>query len=144
MGMNFQGEKGQMTIEFVVVFPVLLVIALISVNVVLFLSECSSFDRLFRQEVARLAPSPSYGQTGAEIAGRIESDLAGNFNRDYLRVRASCSGRSDGLVSYVGTLEFHPTLFGMGPLRGAFGVSFPSMSHSQKLVVDAYKPGVLI
>lgn len=144
MGVSVRGEGGQMTIEFAVAFPVLLAIALISVNVVLFLSECSSFDRLFRQEVARLAPSPSYGQTGAEIAGLVESDLAENFDHDYLRVHVSCSGRADGLVSYVGTLEFSPTLFGKGSLRGAFGVSFPPLSHRQELMVDMYRPGVLI
>lgn len=133
-----------MAIEFVVVFPVLLAIALISVNVVLFLSECSGFDRLFRQEVARLAPSPEYGQTEAGIAGIIESDLKRNFEREYLSVSVSASRKADGLTSYVGKLDFYPTLFGKGTLRGAFGVSFSPLSHGQELVVDTYKAGVLI
>ncbi|MDO5335484.1 MAG: hypothetical protein Q4F23_05380 [Coriobacteriia bacterium] len=137
-------EKGQMTIEFVVVFPVLLVVALIAVNVLLFLSECAGFDRSFRQEVARLAPSPGYGQGSSEIAGKVESELTHRFDRDYVSVSVSASAGPGGLVTYRGILHFSPTLFGHGSLKGAFGVSFPGFSHAQELVVDQYRPGVLL
>ena len=43
------GSRGQMTIEFALLFPVMLMIALIACNSILFLSECASFDRIFRE-----------------------------------------------------------------------------------------------
>ncbi len=138
------GERGQMTIEFVVVFPVLLVIALISTNVVLLFSECAGFDREFRQEVARLAPSPAYGQTAQDIASQISGDLARSFSRDYLDVSVSAATSADGLATYEGVITFTPTLFGAGRLTGAFGVRFPQMQHHRKILVDQYRPGVLI
>ena len=138
------GERGQMTIEFVAVFPVLLVVALISTNVVLFFSECAGFDREFRQEVARLAPSPAYGQTAQDVAGQINGDLAHSFSRDYVDVSVSAATSADGLVTYEGVITFAPTLFGSGRLTGAFGVQFPRMQHHRKISVDQYRPGVLL
>ncbi|MDO4854328.1 MAG: hypothetical protein Q4A43_02765 [Coriobacteriia bacterium] len=133
-----------MTIEFVAVFPVLLVVALISTNVVLFFSECAGFDREFRQEVARLAPSPAYGQTAQDVASQISGDLAHSFSRDYVDVSVSAATSADGLATYEGVITFTPTLFGAGRLTGAFGVQFPRMQHHRKISVDQYKPGVLL
>ena len=133
-----------MTIEFVVVFPVLIAVALVSTNVILFLSECAGFDRQFRQEVARLAPSPSYGQEAGDIASEIQDDLSRDFDRDYLDLSVSASQSTGGLVDYEAELVFSPTLFGHGNLTGAFGVSFPRITHHQSISVDQYKPGVLL
>ncbi len=141
---GFTGREGQMTVEFVVAFPVLLVIALISTNAILFFSECSGFDREFRQEVSRLASSPAYEQSSGDIAGQIQTDLIQSFNRDYLEVSVSTRQSSAGLVTYEGVISFSPTLFGAGNLKGIFGVSFPKLQHHQKIAIDEYKPGVLL
>ena len=141
---RLRNESGQMTIEFVVAFPVLLAIALIAVNVTLFLSDCSGFDRAFREEVCSLAPSPAYGEDQSDIAGKVEKSLSEAFDQDYLDVEVTASGGAGGLVTYEGTLTFSPTLFGEGRLTGAFGVSFPRIEHEQRIVIDAYKPGVLL
>ena len=141
---DFRDARGQMTIEFVAVFPVLLVVALISTNVVLFLSECSGFDREFGREVASLAPSPAYELSAEDVASQIEADLACSFSRDYLDTSVSVRGSGDGLTTYEGVVNFYPSLFGSGRLTGVFGVSFPQMQHHRKITVDQYKPGVLL
>lgn len=135
---------GQMTIEFVVMFPVAIAIALIAVNAVLFFSECASFDRVFSGAVNTYAASPAYEQGTDQSCGLIRSELEGAFAADNLSVEVSSSGQDGGMVEFRGVLKFQPTLFGSGQLSGAFGVSFPALQHESKLSVSAYKPGVIL
>lgn len=137
-------RKGQMTVEFVVVFPVLIVIALIGVNVTLFFSDCAAFDRVFRQAVCTYAVSPGYGQTLVQSEDHIEAALDPVMSGEHLEVEVSSSGASGGLVTFKGELNFHPTLFGKGSITSIFGVTFPPMTHHCELTVDTYKPGVVI
>lgn len=91
------GSRGQMTIEFALLFPVMLMIALIACNSILFLSECASFDRIFRESVCVFAPSPASEETTGQICAHIEEALAQFNERDYL----SCSvSASEGRWSY--------------------------------------------
>ena len=56
------GENGQMTVELAVALPVLLAVAAIAVNALLFFSECAAFDVASRDAVRIHAASPAYGQ----------------------------------------------------------------------------------
>lgn len=137
-------KKGQMTVEFVAMFPVAIVVGLIAVNAVLFFSECASFDRVFRSSVCALAASPSYGQGVDESCARVQAELSETFDADHLEVAVASSGTAGSTVTFTGTLLFSPTLFGHGSLTGAFGVSFPSLVHEESIAVDVYKPGVIL
>lgn len=59
-------------------------------------------------------------------------------------MQVTSRGVSGELVTFEGKLDFTPTLFGKGTLSGVFGVSFPSLTHTESLVVDVYKSGVLL
>ena len=45
---------------------------------------------------------------------------------------------------FTATIEFSPTLFGLGLKSSVFGVSLPHLEHAVSLTVDPYKPGVLL
>ena len=81
-------SSGQMTVEFVAALPVLLAVAVISVNALTYFGWCAAFDDDFRDSVRVYAASPAYGQV--------------------------------------------------------MGVALPKLSHIEELVVDCYKPGVLL
>lgn len=139
-----KGGLGQMTIEFVIAFPVMLVIALISINAVLFFSECAAFDRAMRNAVCTYAASPAYEQGVEQSCALVSGELSSQFDDEWLQVQVSSTGTAGGLVCFTGTLEFQPTLFGHGTLSGVFGVSFPPLTHQEQLTVDVYKPGVFL
>ncbi len=143
MGVISKKVDGQMTVEFVVLFPAMLLVALTAVNAVLFLSDCAAFDRVFRNAVCTYAASPAYGQGPDQSSALVQAALEEQFAADNLGVQVSSSGTEGGIVSFSGRLSFEPTLFGKGRLEGAFGVSFPALSHESKLSVSAYKPGVV-
>ena len=128
------GEAGQMTVEFVVAFPVVVVVAVIAVNAMLFFSECAAFDR-----VARDAVRQGLEQSRASVQAAIEEAL----DQPYTDVRVAVEGANLGHVTFTATLEFHPTLFGMGMKSQVFGVSLPSLEHAVAFTIDAYKPGVV-
>ncbi|HIT45439.1 MAG TPA: hypothetical protein IAC28_05020 [Candidatus Aphodovivens excrementavium] len=138
------GEAGQATIELVVVFPVLLAVAFIVMNATLFLSECASFDRMVPQAVRVHAASPSYGQDAQQAKSLIESQLQEEFDKENLSVSVAVRTVSGGMLRFDATLEFAPTLFGLGMRSEFFGVALPKLSHTASLTVDRYKPGVVI
>lgn len=138
------GEAGQATIELVVMLPVLLAVAFIVMNAMLFLSECASFDRMVPQAVRVHAASPSYGQDAQQAKNLVESQLKEEFDKENLSVSVAVRTVSGGMLRFDATLEFAPTLFGLGIRSEFFGVSLPKLSHTASLTVERYKPGVVI
>ncbi|MEG1624280.1 MAG: hypothetical protein RR300_05410 [Raoultibacter sp.] len=133
-----------MTVEFVVIFPVLIIVAIIAVNALLFFSECAAFDRVARDAVRVYASSPGYGQTSDQACAQIQTSLDAALEEDYLAVEVAVAQGSVGLATYTMTLRFSPTLFGRGGVSQVFGVLLPSLTHRTSLTVDPYKPGVFL
>lgn len=139
-----RNSSGQATVELAVVFPVVIIVAVILVNAALFFSECSAFDRQFRNAVRACAASPAYGQDQGSICAQIKRMLDEAIERDYLEVQVDCSGGGFGLTTFTATAEFSPTLFGLGMKSEVFGVGLPKLRHTSSLTVDCYKPGMLL
>lgn len=137
-------ERGQMTVELAVAFPVMIVVAMIAVNVLLFFSECAAFDRLACEAVRVYATAPAYGVGPNKACAQVQQELAASFSRPNLVVSVGSSSTGIDYTCYFATLDFTPTLFGMGTIDGAFGVSFPHLSHTVSYVVDPYRPGVIV
>lgn len=139
------GSRGQMTIEFALLFPVMLMIALIACNSILFLSECASFDRIFRESVCVFAPSPASEETTGQICAHIEEALAQFNERDYLSCSVSASEDQGGLTTYTATLAFTPTIFdALSGFCRVFDVELSPIEHPITMTVDSYKPGVFV
>ena len=135
---------GQMTIEFAVAMPVFIAIALIATNAMLFFSECAAFDRISKDAVRVCATSPAYGQTIEQSRAQVQNQLEAAFDKPYLASRVSVSEDVWGHCTFTSTLEFSPTLFGLGLKSEVFGVSLPHLEHESATTIDVYKPGVLL
>lgn len=139
-----QDKRGQMTVEFVAVFPVLLIVTVIATNALLFFSECAAFDVCAKDAVRIYATSPAYGQTVEQSRAQIELLLSESFDAEYLDFSVAVAGGAEGFTTYTATLHFSPTLFGLGLRSDVFGVTLPQLTHSTSLTVDTYKSGVII
>ena len=143
----FSSESGQMMVELAVMMPVLIIVAVMAVNIVTFFSECAAFDRIACNAIRIQAASPSYGQDAAKSASLVEQtidDAMRLSEKEYLDLAVSVSGRADGKNSFRATLLFAPTLFGMGLKSSIFGVPLPRIEHATELVVEPYRPGMLL
>lgn len=139
-----RNSLGQMTVEFVIAFPIMMIVAVVAVNAILFFSDCAAFDRLARQSICTHAAAPGYGQSSGEVASIVESELQGQFDRDYLQVSVSSEGHSPGYVRYTATLSFAPTLVGRRFSGDVFGVRITPLRHRTQLTLDPYKPGAIV
>lgn len=138
-------ERGQMTVELAVAFPVLIAVAAIAMNALQFCALCSTFDRAAHNLVRTVAASPAYGQDAESIRALVEEKLFRRYEDEPgVEVGVAYQAEAPDLDRFTAQLVYHPSLFGMG-LRGeVFGVSLPALTHSTQFTVDRYKPGVFL
>ena len=137
------GASGQMTVEFVVAFPVMIVVAVVAVNALSFFGTCAAFDNDFRDLVRVHAESPAYGQDVGQSCTAVEDALAQTLrSQDNVSAHVSARASSGGHTTFTGRVEYAPTLFGLGLKDSVFGVSLPKLVHEEEFTVDCYKPGV--
>lgn len=134
---------GQMTIELAVAMPVLIIVSVIAVNVVTFFGECAVFDRAVHEAVRVYAASPAYGQGLGQSCALVEEAAREAVDAPNVEVSVGYGEMGFDYVEFSATLEFHPTLFGLGLRSEVFGVALPALSHTTSYVVDVYKPGVI-
>ena len=84
-------DRGQMTVELLVVLPVVLIVAVVAVNALTFFGDCAAFDRVARNAVRLCAASPAYGQDAGRGAEEVRAVIEEALVRDNLAV---CSGMS--------------------------------------------------
>ena len=90
-----------MTVEFVVAFPVVVVVAVIAVNAMLFFSECAAFDRVARDAVRVHAASPAYGQGLEQSRASVQAAIEEALAQPYTDVRVAVEGASLGHVTFT-------------------------------------------
>lgn len=146
MGMRTKAgdQAGQMTIELAVAFPVIVIVAVIAVNALAFFADCAVFDRVAHEAVRTYAASPAYQQSHARSCALIEQEIETALAKDNVAVSVSHSATGFDLDRYTATVEYYPTLFGLGLRSEVFGVKLPHLAHTTSYVVDEYRAGVLI
>ena len=103
-------ERAQATVEMAVVVPVLLVLALIVYNIMLFVAATARFDRIAPDIVAAHAVSPSGESDGStdDSVGVIESQIEGAMAGYDVEIEVTCTegGASSGddLLTLIGGL----------------------------------------
>ena len=137
-------ESGQMTVELVVALPVLIIVAVMAVNAMTFFGECAVFDRVACEAVRVHAAAPAYGQDAGQSAALVEQAIRSQLDAPNLGVSVSHGVTDPDLDEFKATLEFSPTLFGMGLRSEVLGVPLPRLKHEVRYVVDSYRPGVII
>lgn len=136
-------SSGQMAVEFVVVFPVALAVAVIAINAIQFFGECAAFDREARNAVRVYATSPAYGEGADQALASVQGYLDSQLKRDYVSSQVACSGKAGELMMYTATLRFQPNLFGRGMRSEVLGIPMPPLTHQVSLTVNPYNPGVV-
>ena len=141
---RIHSPSGQMTVELAVAFPVLIAVAVIAVNACTFFVDCAVFDRVAHEAVRIHAAAPAYRQGADQSCALVEQEIRAAIDAPNVDVTVSHGPAGFDFMRFEATLEYAPTLFGLGLRSEVFGVALPRLSHSTTYVVDVYKPGVLI
>lgn len=139
-----RGQSGQMTIEMAVAMPVLIVVAVIAANAMTFFAHCAVFDRAVHEAVRVYAAAPAYGQGIGQGCAKIEEAVKSQLDDENLNISVSHRTTSLDFDEYTATIDYYPTLFGLGLRSQVFGVSMPHLSHSTRYVIDSYRAGVIV
>lgn len=139
-----RSQSGQMTIELALAIPALIVVAVIATNAMTFFSDCAVFDRVAHEAIRVHATAPAYGQGYDQSCALVEQTVRAQINKPNVDIRVSHGTTGFDLDEYTVTIEYAPTLFGLGLRSEVFGVPLPRLVHTTRYVVDGYRPGVVI
>lgn len=156
-GMRERACRGQMAVELAVVVPVGIVCALIVLNLCRFVEACAIFDRVALDAVISQGVSPPGEQSVGAATAAVERCIRGSLDATTCEVTVSAVGgaqpaatpgrltfpASPLLVTYVCTLCYRPWPWSFV----IAGVPFHppvSLRHERRLVVDRYRPGVVV
>ncbi len=150
-------EEGQMVVELAVVAPLMIVIALIVFNLMVFLEASSRFDRVAPDAVLAMGVSPAGDGAGSANVARlvkeaIEHAMAGLWG---VEVSVDLEGVWDGgsadgvgfsfaphLTRFMCTLRYRP--WPGGASIAGFDAAIPlELVHRCSVVVDRYRTGVV-
>jgi len=145
-----------MVVELAVMVPVAIVVGLIVLNLCRFAEACAIFDRLAPDAVISHGVSPSGEQSSLASAGSVKACIERGLASSRCEVSVSVSGAepvalgrgltfpvSPLLATYTCTLRYRPW-------PGSFviaGVPFRPpvvLRHTKTLVVDRFRPGVVV
>ena len=151
---DFTGEtRAQAMVEMVVVVPVLLVLALITYNIMLFLSAVARFDRVAPDIVLAHAAAPA-GVSETSAADKVASELERAMGFYDVDVDVTCveDGQTgaEALFALVGGQRTYRCALAFTPWPSGFtiaGVSLGAplkLEHVREVVVDPWRPGVVM
>ena len=149
-------ERAQATVEMAFVVPVLLVLALIVYNIMLFVAATARFDRIAPDIVAAHAVSPSGEGDGSADDGVsvIESQIEGAMAGYDVEIEVTCTegGASSGddLLTLIGGLRTYRCSMRMRPWPSSLSIAGVdlgapvALAHHRDVTVDPWRPGVVM
>lgn len=145
----------QATVEMAVVVPVLLIVALIVYNIMLFVSATARFDRVAPDIVIAqgVAPSSAEDANILDASETIREQLAGAMEGygvevEVARVEEDFSGGA--FMSLVGGLRTYRCTMRMRPWPSSLSIAGVDLgaplelSHAREVTVDPWRPGVVM
>ena len=136
-------ERGQSTVELVVVLPVAILVAVIVVNALTFFGLCASFDQVVRQSVCTYGAAPDAGRGTAGVCAQVKQAAEEALGKEASVEVVRAEGSFPGLTRYRARLSYRPSLFGLSLRSSLFGRALPPLVHEVDMVVDGYRPGIL-
>lgn len=143
-----------MTVELAVLTPVVIVVGLVVLNLMWFVDACSAFDQAALDAVVAHGVAPSGEQSQQHAVEEVRAALSEALGREGcgVEVRAEPAGEGPGgaafavsplLTRYICTLTYHPwpRLVRMPSVTYEAPLA---LRHERELVVDRYRPGVVV
>lgn len=151
------GERSaQATVEMAVVAPVLLVLALISYNLMVFLCAAARFDRVVPDIVIAQGVSPGADDDGnvvTDASSLIEEQLEAAMDGYDVEIEVSCEdGDSDDDTAFelIGALKTYTCTMSYTPWPTSLTIAGidlgapVSLSHERTVTIDPWRSGVVL
>lgn len=146
-------RRAQATLEMAIVAPVLIVLALVAYNLMVYASAVARFDRVAPDIVLAHAVSP-VGDGGEDVIEVIENQLDKAMSGYGVAIGVALDGedgRDPGsALTLVGTMRTYRCSFEYVPwptdmrIAGVDMGSPASLHHERAVVIDPWRPGVVV
>ena len=149
-------ERAQATVEMAVVTPVLLVLALIVYNVMIFAGAVARFDRVVPDIVLAhaVAPSGEGDESSIDASATVQTQILNAMEGYDLQIEVSSeqgAATSDGgLLSLSGTFRTYTCTMHYEPWPSSLSIAGLSLgapaqlSHERVVTIDPWRPGVVM
>lgn len=154
--MRLREERAQATVEMAVVAPVLLVLALIVYNVMIYASAVARFDRVVPDIVLAHAVAPS-GEgdddsidASVTVQAQIQHAMEGYDLQIEVSSEQGTTTSDGGLLSLSGTFRTYTCTMRYEPWPSSLSIAGVSLgapaklSHERAVTVDPWRPGVVM
>ena len=154
-GALLREERAQAVVEMAVVTPVLIVMALIVYNVMLYVAASARFDRVAPDIVIAQAVSPAGADVGAPDAAaeRVASALEEAMGSYPVDIEVTAEGGADApgtsfslvgaLSTYRCVMRLHPWPSGLSIAGVDLGAPV-TLDHERAVTVDPWRSGVVV
>ena len=147
-------RSGQMAVELACLMPVVLVVAIILFNLLCFVEACAVFDRVALDAVVMQGVAPFGEQSLVSSTEAVRASIQeafGEMPSCEIEVQASNFSESEGaglavnplLTRFDCTLKFYPWPSSFSIAGIDAGVPL-ALTHERSLVVDRFRPGVVM
>lgn len=149
-------ERAQATVEMAMIMPVLLVLALIVYNVMIFAGAVARFDRVVPDIVLAHAVAPggegddSVVDASATVQAQIRDAMEGYELEIEVSSEQGAAATDGGLLSLSGTFRTYTCTMRYEPWPGSlsiagFSLGAPAvLTHERAVTVDPWRPGVVM
>ena len=149
-------ECAQATVEMAVVTPVLLVLALIAYNVMIFAGAVARFDRVVPDIVLAHAAAPggegdeSSIDASATVQAQIQDAMEGYDLQVEVSSEQGTASSDGGLLSLSGTFRTYTCTMHYEPWPSPLSIAGVSLgapavlTHERAVTVDPWRPGVVM
>ena len=151
--MRLREERAQATVEMAVVTPVLLVLALIVYNVMIFASAVARFDRVVPDIVLAhaVASEGEGGESSADASATVQTQILNAMEGYDLQIEVASEQGAEasdgGLLSLSGTfrttMHYEPWPTSLSIAGVPLGAP-TTLSHERAVTVDPWRPGVVM
>lgn len=154
--MRLREERAQATVEMAVVTPVLLVLALVVYNVMIFASAVARFDRVVPDIVlAHAVASEGEGdESPADASATVQTQILNAMEGYDLQIEVSseqgAKASDGGLLSLSGTFRTYTCTMHYEPWPTSLSIAGvplgapTTLSHERAVTVDPWRPGVVM
>ena len=148
-------DVAQATVEMAVVAPLLIVLALIVYNLMLFMSATARFERVVPDIVIAQAVSPAGDSESGTVAAslsEVQRSVQEAMDGYNLEIEVSCEGEDtsgSGMLTLVGTTRTYLCRMKYKPWPTGINIAGVSMGapsflqHERRVVIDPWRPGVV-
>ena len=149
-------ERAQATVEMAVVTPVLLVLALVAHNVMIFAGAVARFDRVVPDIVLAhaVAPGGEGDESSIDASATVQAQIQDAMERYDLQVEVSseqgAASSDGGLLSLSGTFRTYTCTMHYEPWPSSLSIAGVSLgapavlTHERAVTVDPWRPGVVM